>query len=287
MIRHKLFVAAVAAVLSTTGIAGAASISGTISSTLTLTSNSQLVGDVQCTVTGAPCILFGASNIVLKLNGHTITGNGSRASCGAFVGGEDGINTGAQSYVSIQGPGIVRSFRQRGIEVTGNDSSVRNVTVLSSCLEGILVGGTYNDIEENSVVRSALAASNITGIWVQGSGHHAIRNNEIVGNGHGIFVGFDTSGSSPSTNNVIVGNSTSANPSTGIFVTIGSIGNHIENNQSLGNVGFDDIFDQNPVGSNDYHRNLCEISAVGSTSTNVCTVPAPDLSGHSNPDERD
>jgi hypothetical protein len=36
---------------------------------LTITENSQLVGDVTCTVTGAPCITFGAPGIALKLNG--------------------------------------------------------------------------------------------------------------------------------------------------------------------------------------------------------------------------
>ena len=51
------------------GTASASNISGTISATLTITEDSQLVGDVTCTVTGAACITFGTSGIALKLNG--------------------------------------------------------------------------------------------------------------------------------------------------------------------------------------------------------------------------
>src|SRR5712691_5639819 len=53
-----------------------AELSGTISSTLTIFDDTRLVGDVTCTaaVATAPCIVFGASHIKLRLNGHTITG---------------------------------------------------------------------------------------------------------------------------------------------------------------------------------------------------------------------
>lgn len=62
-----------AAVLVSSSPASAADIRGTISSTLIITEDSQLVGDVTCTVTGAPCIAFGASGISLKLNGFSLT----------------------------------------------------------------------------------------------------------------------------------------------------------------------------------------------------------------------
>ena len=53
-------------------------ISGTISSTLTITDSSRLTGDVTCTVTGAPCISIGASNVTLDLNGYSITARAIR-----------------------------------------------------------------------------------------------------------------------------------------------------------------------------------------------------------------
>ena len=54
-------------------------ISGTITTTLTIFDDSELVGDVTCavplTLSGAnPCISFGVDHIRLRLNGHTITG---------------------------------------------------------------------------------------------------------------------------------------------------------------------------------------------------------------------
>ena len=45
----------------------ATEISGTIATTLVIYDDSELVGDVTCTVVGAPCIAFGASGITLKL----------------------------------------------------------------------------------------------------------------------------------------------------------------------------------------------------------------------------
>jgi type 1 fimbria pilin len=59
--------------------ADATVISGHISTTVTITEDSQLVGDVTCavplTASGAnPCIAFGADHINLRLNGHTIMG---------------------------------------------------------------------------------------------------------------------------------------------------------------------------------------------------------------------
>jgi hypothetical protein len=57
------------------GIVHATDIGGTISSTLTITENSQLLDDVICTVTLAPCIAIGASRVTLELNGFTVTGH--------------------------------------------------------------------------------------------------------------------------------------------------------------------------------------------------------------------
>jgi hypothetical protein len=183
--------------------------------------------------------------------------------------------------------------------MTGSNSVVTKVTVISSCLEGILVGGSNNRIQENSVARSSLAAGAFdASIWVQGTGNHLILNNEIsaagffnnifgvppypAGGGQGIFVGF-ADGSQPSKNNLIKENNSSGIPGSGLFVSINSTGNQIIRNQFLGNLLFDDVFDPNTVGSNTYRNNLCEVSQVGpSLTTNICGTP--DVSGHGNPE---
>ena len=280
--------------------AWATNISGPISTTLTITADSQLTGDVTCTVTGSPCIKFGAPGIELHLNGHTMTGNGSRNTC-TFSAGEDGIFTNGQNAVSIEGPGIVRRFRQRGIEITGNDSIVKGVAVLSSCLEGIVVAGFHNRVENNSVARASIGANFFASIWVQGTGGHIILHNEVsaggaitlvppftapfpAGGAQGIFVG--NFGGTPSTNNLIQENNSSGTPGSGLFFTPGSTGNQVVRNQFLGNLIFDDIFDfYNAVGANHYDDNLCEVSRVGPSSINVCETP--NISGHKNPGEED
>jgi type 1 fimbria pilin len=77
--RMMLSALAVLALFVCAGRAEATDISGHITTTVTITDDSQLVGDVTCTVpltaSGAnPCIAFGADHINLRLNGHTIMG---------------------------------------------------------------------------------------------------------------------------------------------------------------------------------------------------------------------
>ena len=79
MIRLKWvtqFAAFLGALFVCAGSGHATDIGGTISSTLTITEDSQLVDDVTCTVTGTPYIVVGASHVTLELNGFTMTGQG-------------------------------------------------------------------------------------------------------------------------------------------------------------------------------------------------------------------
>src|SRR2546425_12333900 len=83
MKRVKWFAAFLGALFVCAGSAHARDIGGTISTTLTITEDSQLVDDVTCTVTGAPCIAIGAPRVTLELNGFTMTGLGdSETACG-------------------------------------------------------------------------------------------------------------------------------------------------------------------------------------------------------------
>src|SRR5262245_52367608 len=95
-------------ILSSVSAASAEDISGLVTTTRMLRDNSRLVGDVTCTVTGAPCIQFATSHISLSLNGFTITGPAdANTACGgtAATGTETGINSGGQADVEIRGPG--------------------------------------------------------------------------------------------------------------------------------------------------------------------------------------
>jgi len=147
--------------------AQATDISGTIATTLTIYDNSRLVGDVTCTVTGAPCIAFGAPGLTLKLNGFTMTGRANlQTPCATPGPGEVGIDITSLADDVILGPGIVQGFRQFGIRLRGaTGATVKRVTANSNCSSGIFVNSfspapgtvllsTDNDIVENTTVRN-------------------------------------------------------------------------------------------------------------------------------------
>ena len=152
------------ALLCLTGTALAEDISGFITTTRTIRDNSRLVGDVTCTVTGAPCITFGASHIDLRLNGFTITGQAdpTTACNGTTTANEHGISSGGQSDVEVRGPGVVQRFRAHGIFFTGTLlgkfftgtllGKVEEVTTTTNCMSGILINPTSSKISIGSNV---------------------------------------------------------------------------------------------------------------------------------------
>jgi hypothetical protein len=157
------------ALLVCAGGAHAADISGTISTTLTIMDNSKLVGDVSCTVTGAPCISFGASGLTLDLNGYSITGLGDpQTGCnGAATANEAGILVNMLQNVVIRGLGLVRQFRNTGVLILGGSgNTVTGVTASTNCASGILLGGgsTDNLIENNVSVRNGNLTATCGGI---------------------------------------------------------------------------------------------------------------------------
>jgi len=152
------------------GTASASDIRGTISSPLTITDDSQLVGNVTCAVTGAACITLGASGIALRLNGFSLTGQGDAATgcAGAQVAGESGILVNGLRGAVIQGPGVIQRFRANGIMITGASSRVlvTHVTAATNCLSGIIVQGASsdNDLEENTAVSNGNTTAPCGGI---------------------------------------------------------------------------------------------------------------------------
>ncbi len=171
MTRLKAFilVAAAVAMHTSSGVARAEDISGTVTRTLMLSENTRLVGDITCQVTGAPCIAFGAPNLTLSLNGFTISGQNDPAlGCkGANVGTETGISTNGQANVGIRGPGLIQRFQGEGILfVASTRGWVQNVTTTTNCMSGIRVNPTSTQIsvESNVSIRNGAAAAACGGI---------------------------------------------------------------------------------------------------------------------------
>lgn len=137
----------------------AADIRGTVSSTLVITEDSQLVGDVTCTVSGAPCIAFGASGIALRLNGFTLAGLAHPVTACSGSNNtvlESGIEVSNQRGVVIQGPGKIDRFRSSGIRVNMSTRVlVTQVTASTNCAAGIwVIGGSDHEIVNNTFSRN-------------------------------------------------------------------------------------------------------------------------------------
>jgi hypothetical protein len=154
-----------------TGSVHATDIGGTISTTLTITENSQLVDDVTCTVTGAACIDFGAAGLTLDLNGFTMTGLADPATAcfgGAIagMGGEFGIFVNGFNNALIRGPGLVQRFRAQGMQMNNSSgSTIRDVTSSTNCASGFQVNnGSSNLLENNVSVRNGHPVSPCGGI---------------------------------------------------------------------------------------------------------------------------
>jgi hypothetical protein len=144
-------------------------IGGTISTTLTITEDSQLVDDVTCAVTGAACIVIGASHVTLDLNGFTMTGQADALTAcnGASTGGEIGINVPNQTGVVIRGPGLIQRFRNYGIQLNGGGGSrITGVTVSTTCTSGIFLtgGSSDNQLDLNVAVRNGHLSNPCGGI---------------------------------------------------------------------------------------------------------------------------
>ena len=184
-----------AALLVSAGTARATDISGTITSTLTIFDNSELVGDVICdvplTMPGAnPCIAFGADHIKLRLNGHTITGSVTPpvgCSLPSDVNFGVGIEADGRSHVKIEGPGIIQRFQRWGIFLLSSASvTVRKVTVNRNCWSGMQVSLTSESTVEDDIWVNNAAGSNgagCGGVCFTTSDKNVVRKCTFYGNG--------------------------------------------------------------------------------------------------------
>jgi hypothetical protein len=133
----------------------ATDISGTISTTVTITDDSELVGDVTCMVSGAPCIAFGASDTTLRLNGFTISGSSSDCTASTAT---DGIDVTGVQDVAILGPGLIEKFAFFGIALRhATNIKVAGITAADNCFSGIFLSATTgSNIEKNLSVRNSM-----------------------------------------------------------------------------------------------------------------------------------
>ncbi len=168
---------------------------GNITSTLTISDDSRLVGDVTCavplTLPGAnPCIAFGADHIKLRLNGHTITGpvdppTGCSLPTDSQFG--VGIEANGRSDVKIEGPGVIQKFQRWGILLLSSTGvTVRKVTANRNCWSGMQVTLTSDSNFEEDIWINNAAGSNgapCGGICLLNSNKNRMRKSTFYGNG--------------------------------------------------------------------------------------------------------
>jgi hypothetical protein len=171
---------------------------GTINSTLTISDDSRLVGDVNCNVPlttadangVAPCIAFGASHITLHLNGHTFTGpitpptNCSLPSDSAFG---VGIYVNGQTDVKIAGPGVIQHFERWGILLRSSTGvTVRKVTVNRNCWSGMqTISTSDSNFEEDFWINNSAGSNGgaCGGICLANSNKNRMHKSTFYGNG--------------------------------------------------------------------------------------------------------
>ena len=233
--------------------AQATDISGNMTSTLTISNDSELVGDVNCNVPltaadangVASCIAFGASDIALHLNGHTITGPvtpPTKCSVPSDSTFGVGIYVNGQTDVKIKGPGVIQNFERWGILLrSSTEVTVRKVTANRNCWSGMqTIGTSDSNFEEDIWVNNAAGSNGAAcggiclvnsnnnrmhkstfygngsldyangnvdfGIGFEGSSsHNRVQENDIGGNTNGV-VFFNTSSDNVVRHNIIAGN---------------------------------------------------------------------------------
>lgn len=145
-------------------------VSGVITRTYVIVEDTDLIGDVTCDVTGAPCFSFAAPGLELRLNGFTITGKADPVTAcagAALTANEGGIFTNNQNAVTVRGPGLVQRFRQHGVWVAGSqDARLGGLTASTNCGSGVFIGanafGTL--VEGITAVRNGSAAAPCGGV---------------------------------------------------------------------------------------------------------------------------
>jgi len=295
-------------------------IHGVIAATLTIYTDSELTGDVECQQTdNGPCIKFGAPGIKLELNGFKMTGpanNPPRSNCVTATQfptfQADGIQS-AFDGVRIEGPGVVQNMKRHGIALLGSpgdpveEALVKTVVSHQNCFSGIFMGSVNNSLVEEVVSARNSANSEARpcgGVCITNSNDNIVRRSEFAGNGSIAPGGppgpipndFGVGLVGSSSGNLIVENGIGGNIN-GLALfplspTLTPTNNLIQNNVIVGNPPMEVSADNptiNPVGAD-----IRDFSAAGSntfennlcmtytgSSPNPCTE-LPQFAGHSN-----
>lgn len=134
------------------------------------------------------CITITASNVELKLDGHTITGPYAGAD------GASGISAVNVSGLNLKGPGILTNFG-RGLSFSGVDtSSVKGITSEGNFF-GFVINRYSSNLSENNEFKDNVATGNHQhGFTMNGASHNTLKSNYASNNlADGILLANGTS----------------------------------------------------------------------------------------------
>lgn len=190
-----------------------------------------------------PCeedgLVAGASNIVIDLGGHTITGDGNPNTDGG------GVRIGPfAGNVTVRG-GTITGFNEGVVMAVTGGNDILQLDVVGNVIGINLAESASGNVIERNVVRDSAE----DGIRVYGgSDGNTVRKNTLIGNVSGISV------SAQSDNNIILQNDV-ANGDFGISVFSYSDDNFVNRNavrgMALDGIQIDDFSDDNEVFMNE------------------------------------
>src|SRR4051794_1479952 len=109
-----------------------------------ITTSVKLSANLDCASDG---LLIKGDNIVLDLNGHTITGPGPSAS-------KIGVSIAANDNVQITGSGTIQGFQAGVLDSGGSKDAITNVNFDGNQIAIFLTGTTGADIENNMITNN-------------------------------------------------------------------------------------------------------------------------------------
>jgi len=205
-----------------------------------ITTSVKLSANLDCASDG---LLIKGDNIVLDLNGHTITGPGPSAS-------KIGVSIAANDGVQIIGSGTIQGFQAGVLDSGGQKNTITNVNFDGNQIAIFLTGTTGADIETNMITNNqiGLAAHSASKTTFK---ENVLTKNDLAG------VTMVNSGDNNIDTNII------KESKNGIFNDAQSVGNQITTNTVMDNSGVD-LNNGNglPINVNDatFTQNLCQTS---------------------------
>ena len=149
----------------------------TVSGALTLASNSD-------------CISIGTKNVVLNLNGNTITGPGN-GSTGSAVHVKNASSVWIEGQGNSSSQAIISGWKY-GIENDGNDVLIENVSTTGNAKAGIY----FFKANDSQVVNFNSSANAGYGVWLSSGGNDQVGIGTTSGNAlDGVFIGCVGTGS--------------------------------------------------------------------------------------------